>query len=51
MQMTSTFTPKTSGSSGIMGRASASLTDDELIREIMDSVERFYFQQTSENSN
>ena len=45
MQSISTFTPAASGSSGVMGQTSASITDDELISEIMDSVERFFFQQ------
>lgn len=45
MQPISSFTPATSGSSGVMGQTSAHITDDELVKEIRDSVERFYFNQ------
>ena len=47
MQPICSFTPATSGSSGVMGQTSASVTDDELVKEIRDSVERFYFKQAA----
>lgn len=45
MPPNNTFTKETTGSRGVMAPTATSISDNELIKEIEDSAEKFYFQQ------